>query len=352
MGFKTDISKMHYDKGAKGPLFNLLKFCSVFYGIGSKLKNEFYDKKILNPKKVDAFVVSVGNLTTGGVGKTPVVAKIAQYYIDKGEKVAIVSRGYGGKLSNKGINVISDGETVFFNSELAGDEPNWLAENVKGACVVTSKNRYEAAKYAVEKFNVAKIILDDGFQHRKLHRNLNIVLIDSEMGFGNENLLPAGPLREGLEAFNRIDKLVVVSKNVDHTRAEKYAKIMGKKLKKETAVCYIEPEFAYDIFEADNKIQSGEKVIAFSAIGQPEQFYKFLKGYDVAKTVDFDDHHNYTQADVDKLAKICADLGVENLVTTEKDAVKLGGLNFGELNIFALKLQTKIDLETLLNGKN
>jgi len=363
MGFNTEISKIHYDKSANGFLFNLLKFCSVFYAIGSGLKNSLYAKNILKPKKVDAFVVSVGNLTTGGVGKTPVVAQIAKYYIDNGEKVAIVSRGYGAKLSNKNINVISDGENLFFNADLAGDEPSWLAENVKGACVITSKNRYEASKYAIEKFKVTKIILDDGFQHRKLHRDLDIVLIDSEKGFGNENLLPAGPLREGLEAFSRINRLVVVSKSCDHTRAEKYAKIMGKKLKKQTVVCYTEPEVIYNIFESDINLKSrlglptqqqgtDETIIAFSAIGQPQQFYNFLNGYDIAKTVDFDDHHKYSQADVDKLVNTCLELGVKNLVTTEKDAVKLTGFEFGNLNVFALKLRTKLDVDVLLNGQN
>jgi len=347
MGFKTEISKLHYDKKAKGGLFNLLKGCSYFYAAGSALKNKLYEKNVLKPKKVDAYVISVGNLTTGGVGKTPVVSQIAQYYINKGEKVAIVSRGYGAKLSNKNINVISDGETIFFKADLAGDEPHWLAENTKGACVITSKNRYEASKYAVEKFGVSKIILDDGFQHRKLHRDLDIVLIDSEMGFGNENLLPAGPLREGLEAFNRIDKLVVVSKNTDHTRAEKYAKIMGKKLKKDTAVCYTQPDFIYNIFNPQEKLQAGENVLAFSAIGQPQQFYKFLTEYNVIKTVDFDDHHNYTQGDIEELRKT----GATTFITTEKDAGKLLKLDFHYLKVFALKLQTKLDVETLLNEK-
>lgn len=348
MGFKTDISKIHYDKNAKGLLFLILQGCSYFYALGSGLKNNFYDKGILKPKKVDAYVISVGNLTTGGVGKTPVVAQIAQYYVDKGEKVAIISRGYGSKLSNKNINVISDGEKIFFNADMAGDEPFWLAENAKGACVITSKNRYEASKYAVEKFSVTKIILDDGFQHRKLHRDLDIVLIDSEMGFGNENLLPAGPLREGLEAFNRIDKLVVVSKNTDHARAEKYAKIMGKKLKKETLVCYTEPDYAYNIFNPEEKLANDEKILAFSAIGQPQQFYKFLIDYNVVKTVDFDDHHNYTQADIEKLLK----LEVKTLVTTEKDASKLICLDFKNSKIFALKLKTKLDVEKLVEGLN
>lgn len=353
MGFKTNISKMHYDKGAKGSLFNLLKFCSYFYAVGSGLKNSLYDKNLLKPKKVDAFVISVGNLTTGGVGKTPVVAQIANYSTEQGEKVAIVSRGYGATLSNKNINIISNGEKVFYEADVAGDEPVWLAENTK-AVVITSKNRYEGAKYAIENFGVTKILLDDGFQHRKLHRDLDIVLIDSEKGFGNENLLPAGPLREGLEAFSRINKLVIVSKNTDPTRADKYAKIMVKKLKKETVVCYTEPDSLYNIksgekvdwaFQPNNEITQGsEKVVAFSAIGQPQQFYNFLKNYDVVKTVDFDDHHNYTQTDVNKLLKT----GVKTFITTEKDAAKLVNLDFRDAKVFALKLRTKLDVEKLL----
>lgn len=351
LNFKTKISKIHYTKGAKGPVLGFLKFLSLFYAAGSGLKNKLYEKEVLTPKKVDAYVISVGNLTTGGVGKTPVVAKIAQYFVEKGEKVAIVSRGYGAKLSNKKINVISDGENIFFNAILAGDEPRWLAENTSGVYVITSKNRYKASKYAIEKFGVTKIILDDGFQHRKLHRDLDIVLIDSEMGFGNENLLPAGPLREGLEAFSRIDKLVVVSKNTDHARAEKYAKIMGKKLKKDTVVCYTEPEFAYNIFDKNEGLAVGEQAVAFSAIGQPKQFYNFLKDYDILKTVDFDDHHNYTQSDIEKLQNICSELDVKNLITTEKDAAKL--VNFGfYLKVYALKLQTKLDVEALQNNGN
>lgn len=348
MGFKTEISKLHYNKNAKGFLFSILKCCSIFYAFGSRLKNYLYNKNILKPKKVDAYVISIGNLTTGGVGKTPVVAQIAKYFIDKGEKVAIVSRGYGSKLSNKNINVISDGEQIFFNADLAGDEPFWLSKNAKGACVITCKNRFKGAKFAIDKFGATRIILDDGFQHRKLYRDLDIVLVDSEMGFGNENLLPAGPLREGLEAFDRINKLVIVSKNIDHSRAEKYAKVMGKKLKKEIVVCYIEPDYAYNIFNIEERLSSDEKVLAFSAIGQPQQFYKFLKNYDVIKTADFDDHHNYTQIDIEKLGKF----GVKSFVTTEKDSTKLVNLNFKDLKIFALKLQTNLDMENLLNGKN
>lgn len=334
MNLKTQITKIHYDKNAKGMF--LLDFASIFYGFASGLKNKLYDKNIIKPKKVNAYVISVGNITTGGVGKTPVVSEIATYLINQGEKTAIVSRGYGGKLCNKNINVISDGEKIFYDAKMAGDEPFWLAENTKGAIVITCKNRYAGAKFAIEKLGVTKIILDDGFQHRKLHRDLDIVLMDSKMGFGNEKLLPAGPLREGMEAFSRIDRLVVVSKDIDHTRAEKLAKIMEKKMKVPAFICRTEPDFVYNIKTGEH-LQEDSEITALCAIGQPNQFYAFLNNYKIKETIDFDDHHLYSEDEIPQ--------GV--IVTTEKDAVKM--LNFKRNNIYTLKLKTTIDVEELLN---
>lgn len=336
MNLKTEITKIHYNKNAKGFLVKLLEFASIFYGLGSGLKNKLYDKNIIKPKKVDAFVISIGNITTGGVGKTPIVAQIANYLTSNGEKVAIISRGYGGKLSNNNINVISDGENIFYNAKLAGDEPFWLAQNAGKTIVITTKNRYKGAKYAVENFGASKIILDDGFQHRKLHRDLDIVLMDSKMGFGNEKLLPAGPLREGMEAFSRIDKFVIVSKDTEHSRAEKLAKIMAKKMKIETFICYTEPDFVYNI-KTGEKLPERTEAVALCAIGQPKQFYDFLNNYKISQTIDFDDHHGYTEKE----------LPAGIIITTEKDAVKMK--DFQRNDIFALKLKTIIDVKNLLS---
>lgn len=336
MNLKTQITKIHYDKNAKGLFVAVLDFAAWFYGIGSGFKNVLYDKNILKPKKVDAYVISVGNLTTGGVGKTPVVAEISKYLIAKGEKVAIVSRGYGGKLSNKNINIISDGKEIFYDAQMAGDEPYWLAGNAKGAVVITSKNRYEASKYAVENFGVTKIILDDGFQHRKLYRDLDIVLMDSEKTFGREKLLPAGPLREGFEAFGRIDKFVVVSKSFDHAKAQILANAMEKEMNIPFFVCKTEPDYIYNI-KTGEKLNSGSKISAVSGIGQPEQFYAFLKNYNILNTVTFDDHHKYDETELPD--------GI--IVTTEKDAVKMK--NFQRDDIYALKLKTVLDVEGLLS---
>ena len=338
MNIKTEITKLHYTKEPHGLLFDLLKFCSIFYGLGSGLKNYLYDKNILKAKKVNAYVISVGNFTTGGVGKTPVVAEIARYFVDKGEKVAIISRGYGGKLDNKKVNVISDGINLYYKADMAGDEPYWLAVNLNMCAVLTCSNRVKAAEYAIKELGITKIILDDGFQHRKIARDLNIVLVDSEKMFGNENLLPAGPLRVGTEGFKRVDKLVIVSKNIDHTRAEKVARIMEKKQGIKTFVCKVEPDYCYNIISGEH-LDEGVEITALSAIGQPEQFYKFLeKSYKIKDKITFDDHHQYSLEDVENIEGV--------IVTTEKDAVKLALLN--KDNIYALKLKTVLDVDNLL----
>ena len=213
--------------------------------------------------------------------------------------------------------------------------------------VLTCSNRVKACEYAIEKLGVKTIILDDGFQHRKLHRDLDIVLVDSEKMFGNENLLPAGPLREGMEAFDRLDKLVVVSKNINHSRAEKLARIMEKKYfaqipicscEERTIVCKTEPDYIYNIITGEH-LEKGCDIIAMSAIGQPDQFYKFLESdFNITKKVTFEDHHKYIMSDLENFDG--------NIVTTEKDAVKLALL--GKTNIYALKLKTIIDVEKLL----
>ncbi len=354
MNLKTEITKLHYNKNAKGGLFNLLKFCSFFYALGADFKNFLYDKNIIKPKKVDAFVISVGNFTTGGVGKTPVVAELARYFVDKGERVAIVSRGYGGKLNNKNVNVISDGINLYHKADMAGDEPYWLAVNLNMCAVLTCSNRYKACQHAIRELGVTKIILDDGLQHRKLHRDLNIVLVDSEKMFGNENLLPAGPLREKPD-FNRVDKLLVVSKNIDHTKAEKLARIFEKKYFRHpssgfqppsptrgegiVSIAKVEPDYVYNIISGEH-LEKGSEITALSAIGQPEQFYQFLENdYKIKEKITFDDHHQYTLNDIENIEG--------DIITTEKDAVKLALL--GKSNIYALKLKTTFDVEIILN---
>lgn len=339
MNFKTKITKLHYNKKAEGFLVDLLEFFSLFYGLVSNVRNKMYDKGILKTKKINAKVISIGNITTGGVGKTPVVAALAQYLVDQEERVAIISRGYGGKLSNKKVNVISDGINLFYNAEMAGDEAYWHAINHNMCAVITCKDRVKAAKYAVEKLGVTTIILDDAFQHRKIYRDLNVLLIDSEMELGNQKLLPAGPLRESIKELNRVDKFMIVNKSTDYKRAEKLAKEIREKYQKPAFVCNTTPDYVYNIKTADSLV-AGEAVTALCAIGQPEQFFRFLENdYEVLDKKVFDDHHKYTISDIAKIKG--------NIITTEKDAVKLAKFDLD--NIFALKIKTDFDIEGLLS---
>lgn len=339
MDLKTKITKLHYDKNVKGLFFDMLEFFSIFYGLVSRLRNKLYDIGFLKQVKINAKVISVGNLTTGGVGKTPVVAEITQYYLDKDQKVAVITRGYGGKLSNKKVNLISDGVNIYYDADLSGDEAYWHAVNNPLCCVLTCKDRVKASRYAADVLGCTVIILDDGFQHRHIARDLDIVLIDSDLCFGNERLLPAGPLREGKEALKRVDKFVVVNKSFNEDKAYKYSKILSKKTGTPSVVCNYKPDYIYNIVSGE-RLATGEPVVAVCAIAQPTQFFNFLKDdYDVIKKMTFDDHHIYKKSDIENIKG--------TIVTTEKDAVKLSKFNF--TNIYAMKLKIDLDIEELVS---
>ena len=341
-GFKTKLTEFHYGNTSNINFcqYFVLKILSFFYKIITVTRNFLYDKYFLDIECVNARVISVGNITTGGVGKTPVVAEAAKFYAKKyGEKVCIISRGYGGHLNNKQINVIKDNSGIKYTAYEAGDEPFWLAQNTPDDVVIlTCANRVKAAEYAVNKYNATKIILDDGFQHRRLNRDCDIVLVDSEKKFGNNSLLPLGPLRESLSSLKRADRMYVVSKNIEHKKADIYAKELAAKYNKPTKVCKIEPDIIYNIGNNDI-LDKTQPVTVVCAIGQPQQFIKFLKDLNIIETRIFDDHHCYSYDDFEGING--------NIVTTEKDAVKIKAL--GLHNVYALRLKTSIDLTGLLD---
>ena len=190
-----------------------LGFLEPFYSLAVKLRLFAFKKGLKKSTKVGAYVVSIGNITTGGTGKTPVCVAIANYFSEnKNKKTAILSRGYGGKLANSQVNTISDGENIFFSAHMSGDEPYWLAYNAQKTAVLTCKNRIEAANVAINEQKAEVLILDDGFQHLKLQRDFNIMLIDGNLKFGNGRLLPQGPLREPISEISRADCILIMNK--------------------------------------------------------------------------------------------------------------------------------------------
>ena len=351
---KLFISKIHYKKDlniTERAVFYLLKIPSFFYNIIVNTRNFLYDKNIIPSVGSKAYIVSVGNITTGGVGKTPFTLEVAKYFLEKNKKVAIVSRGYGSKLSNAEPTLISDGSGAQFKASVAGDEPVMMANNCKGAIVVTCKSRIKAEQFLMEKYSPDVIILDDAFQHRKIKRDLDILLVDAKNKFGNANVLPAGPLRENLKSIKRAHKIVIVNKGFDTEKALKFCDYAKNTFKKDVYLCKMVSDKIYEL-KSNQELPKGSKIMAFSAIGQPSGFYDFLKkDYKLIAVLEFEDHHIYDRQDVAKIIEYAQHDNVEYIVTTEKDAVKLNDvIEDIELPIkfFALKLKSYMDIKEII----
>lgn len=354
---KLYISKLHYKKNPtiweKTVIF-FLWLLSIPYDMITSVRNFLYDKnliKIYNPK---VLTIAVGNLTTGGVGKTPFTAELANFYVKKLKKVAVLSRGYGGSLSNKEVNVISDGQKICYDAKQAGDEPFWIASNCPSVAVLTCSSRAKAAEKAIKDLNCDVLIADDAFQHRKLGRHINIVLVDKTNKFGNEYLLPAGPLREDLSGMKRADVVVVTNKSASDDEALKYCDEIKYKFKKPVFMCKMIPVGAYNIKNNDS-LYAGATVLAFCAIGQPKEFFEFVKkDYYMQTEMTFPDHHSYTDEDMKLILETAEKSNVSKIITTEKDAVKIKeliGKFKTDIKAYALKLGSYADIEDIVNVK-
>ncbi len=350
---KVFLTEFHYKKTyspTDSLVFAGLFLPSMFYLGITKIRNFLYKKKILKSYKPNVFTVSVGNLTTGGTGKTPITAQIASHFSKNGRKTAILSRGYGGKLPNKDVNVISDGEKINYSAAEAGDEPFWLAKNCPGVCVLTCSSRVKAAKFAQKELGCTVLVLDDGYQHQKLGRDLNILVIDSQKKFSNGCILPMGALRESIAEVERADVIVVTNKHFNDNGAKAYARYLKKKYKKPAFVCSLTPDCIYNLKDESvlcDREKKSPAVIAFSAIAQPEQFYSFLRNYDVVFTKDFPDHHLYTKKDLQELEQLKRLHKADLFITTEKDAVKLKEISGNLEDIYVLKLKPNLDVKMM-----
>ena len=312
---KTYFQDIHYSRVKAGALLKMCLYAAeFFYGKAVSLKNLLYKKNILKEKNVDAYVICVGNLTTGGVGKTPITISLANKYSEE-KKVAVVSRGYGSKLDTKNPQIIKDLEGIKFQ--------NGARKTEKNISVIICKDRYKACKLAIEKYNSEIIIMDDGFSNRKVKKDKTILVFDSEMKFGNGHMLPAGPLREDKKEIARCDEIYLVNKgNDDIENSINEFKQYSKKI----SICNMKPKRIYNaLTNAEVKTNTEEKTraIAFCAIGQPVQFFDFLKDYyDIISYV-FSDHHKYTAGDINSLIKLANKNHTSTLITTQKDETKI-----------------------------
>ena len=328
---------------------------SWLYGKIIGCRNSLYEKQVFKSFSLGAQTISVGNITVGGTGKTPFVAFVAEILAEKGEKVCILSRGYGRENPKQRV-LVSDGKKVLTDVKTAGDEPFELATKLLGkAIVISDANRVAAAKWAREKFGITAFVLDDAFQHRRAKRDLDIVLLDATNPFGNRKTLPFGTLREPLKNLKRADLVLITRVNLVSKKQITDYKLQIAKLT--DCPIFIAKNKISDLIKLENfpaKPQSEthhsplatHRYLAFCALGNPNNFFEQLRreNFDLVSTENFPDHHFYTQNDVIKIEKIAAQSNAETLLTTAKDAVKLKNLKFN-LPCFVAESQMMFDDE-------
>ncbi len=309
-----------------------------------------YARGTLRVHKVSVPVISVGNITTGGTGKTPLVEWLADRLAEKRRRVCILTRGYGRANSSERV-VVSDGARILSDVEHAGDEPFMLAEQLLGkAAVVCDSDRVAAANWAIANFQSEILILDDGFQHIRLARDLDIVTIDATRPFDNGWVLPAGRLREPISSLARAD-CIVVTRTVDDA-----LKALQRRIQSFSEAPILTSKTITSRWlslQTDEPVEieklRATRVSAFCGLGNPDSFFHQLtvEGIQAVHTVAFRDHQSYTQSDIDQLTKESAARGAEALVTTAKDSVKLRELLF-ELPCYVMEIETQIAGEEIL----
>jgi len=284
------------------------------------IRNLFYEIGIFPSFKIDCPVISVGNLTVGGTGKTPTVISIVKWFTENNIKVCVISRGYA--RESRGCVVVSDGIGTISPVKKAGDEAVLIARKLPGVPVIVDKNRVRAAKIALQKFSPDVIILDDGFQHRRIQRDLDIVTINREKLFGNNFLLPAGPLREPLFNLNRADIIWINGNNDNETLPKLPIQIKSKPVITATYTPLKLIDVNGDVSEPDLK---SVPVTAFSGLGNPDSFKQTLEslGAVIELFIKFKDHHFYTEKDISLIENTFKNGSSKHILTTEKDWIKL-----------------------------
>jgi tetraacyldisaccharide 4'-kinase len=302
---------------------------SRIYEILAEFHHWRFEKTPTRIESVNVPVISVGNITVGGTGKTPCVASLVPILRDMLQRQrkpgvpAILSRGYG--RQTKFMRIIEPKTDEDLNWQEVGDEPLLLHQLLPKIPIIVNRNRVAGARAAIEKFKSPVLLMDDGFQHRALKKDLEIVLLDAHKPLGNGYLLPAGPMREPVSALRRADVLVSVGSQITDAVAE-LADRFGKPLI-EASLKIGKPVR----FSARKTDTPPEKVVLLSGIARPERFHRTAmeSGFRVLDHCLFRDHYPFSQSDISNVSSLARELEAEAIVTTAKDAVRLAGLTFG-----------------------
>jgi len=310
---------------------------SPLYSLVMGIRERCYQRGIFRSVSFGVPVLSVGNLTMGGTSKTPMAQYLARHLQGNGYRPAIISRGYGGATKER-VNIVSDGTNVLLDAAYVGDEPRMLAETLPGVLVLTGVVRKLPAARAVE-MGADVLILDDGFQHLAIHRDLDLVLFNADTLAGNSRVFPGGDLREPVKALHRCDAFVLTGRtDVNRERAKKFTKLLQEKFPLKPvftngyrAIGLVTADNAGNRREIDFDVLAEHKCFAFCGIAQPESFKQTLDGLALG-IVGFEslaDHHIYRAAEVRQLIRRAKQASATCLLCTEKDLVKLRGFDLG-----------------------
>ena len=322
------------------PVFAILILMSFVYSLGHHFRLWAYRWGVFPSRKLNCRVISVGNLTLGGTGKTPFVMMIAETLRGNGLKPAILSRGYGGKSCNP-VNVVCDGRQTLLSPEWVGDEAVMMAEKLKNVPVITGPDRYQTGRYALEHFDIDTLVLDDGFQHLALDRDLDILLFDHFRPLGNGHLFPAGELREPAGETRRADMVCFTHYSGGAINFD--PRLLG-------SVTQVKTHLRLDsIIRMDDEevlgaeILKNEPVAAFCGIAKPEGFRQILLDSQIQLKFfkSFPDHHPYTLQDIKKFEARAIKEGAKFILLPEKDAVKLKDMKF-TLPFFKVVIELEI----------
>ena len=302
-----------------------------------------YTWGVRRQRKLPCTVVSIGNLTLGGTGKTPLTMWVARWYQQQGWRVAVLSRGYGARPSTR-LRVVSSGNGPLIDWQAAGDEPYLLACCLPGVPVLIGKDRYRAGRYAYEQFGAHVLILDDGFQYYALQRDLDIVLIDASNPFGSGSLFPRGILREPLRALRRADAMVLTRVEMAGETLPALCQQMRRWNSQQPIYCLATVVEALHRQGTHSAVDPAAlrqcRAVAFVGIGNPQAFVTTLTqlGAEVAALLVFPDHHPYTPEDWQTIVATADKQQAACLITTEKDAVRLAPSWQASVPVYTLRI--------------